>query len=69
MVHMSRFSRLFPVFALAAAAWFGLHACSSMQGKLAPELVSGEVISHQLSEVNAALPNTGWRLLNFFGPG
>jgi len=69
MAYMSRFLRILPILILAAAAWFGLQACSSMQGQLAPELCTGEIVGRGLLSAPATLPDTSWRLLSFFGPG
>lgn len=68
MAHMSRISRVLQVLAVATILWFGLQACSTMQGKPAPTLVSGELILGGRLGAEVELPEGGWMLLNFFGP-
>jgi|FLOH01.1.fsa_nt_gi hypothetical protein len=68
MAYMSRFFRVLPILISAGVVWLGLQACSSMQGQLAPELSTGEIVSRGLVSAPAALPDTSWRLLSFFGP-
>lgn len=65
---MSRIFRFLPWVFMAIAAWIGLQACSTMQGKPAPPLVTAEIVgSSQIADA-AAVSAESWRLLAFFGP-
>lgn len=65
---MSTISRGLPIFAGAIILWFGLQACSTMQGKPAPILVAGELVVSGPVGAQVNLPEDGWMLLSFFGP-
>ena len=65
---MSKILRFLPWVFMALAAWIGLQACSTMQGKLAPPLVAAEIVgSSEIADTAAVSPDS-WRLLAFFGP-
>jgi hypothetical protein len=68
MAHMSSISRGLQLLALGMILWFCLQACSTMEGKLAPTLVPGELVLNSPVGAQAELPEGGWMLLNFFGP-
>jgi hypothetical protein len=65
---MSRVSRVLQVIAVAIIFWFGLHACSTMQGEPAPTLVPGELVGAGPIGAKVQMPIGGWKLLAFFGP-
>lgn len=60
--------RLFRWTAVGILAWFGLQACSTLEGQLAPTLAGGVPVPPGISSTSEPFPQ-GWRLLNFFGPG
>jgi hypothetical protein len=65
---MSRILRFLPWVFMALAAWLGLQACSTMEGKLAPPLVNAEIVGSGPIADAAAVSAESWRLLAFFGP-
>ncbi|MCP4092373.1 MAG: hypothetical protein GY747_02900 [Planctomycetes bacterium] len=65
---MNRILRILPWAFMAIAAWLGLQACSSMQGKLAPPLIEAEIIGSNDVSSTAAASTESWKLLAFFGP-
>ncbi|MDP7062025.1 MAG: hypothetical protein QF489_03710 [Planctomycetota bacterium] len=65
---MNRSLRFLPWIFLAIAAWVGLKACNTMQGKMAPSLVSTEMVGGSATANATALAPDSWKLLAFFGP-